>query len=158
MLVPAIARRADICALMIKHAYDPKYDYFFASEWRDFAEEKIAPSNDWEKLAMVSVSDEGLGYLAASIARSTEVVSSLHLANFGCNPLEFAKDTRLFVRRLMQRYDIIRWSVLIGNPVEKHYDRLCHAIGGRIVGTYTRDCRLLDGSYVDRKLYEWVKA
>jgi len=49
------------------------------------------------------------------------------------------------------------FSVVVGNPIERSYDRLIQRYGGRIVGTYKDHCKLMDGNYYDSKLYEIFK-
>jgi RimJ/RimL family protein N-acetyltransferase len=48
----------------------------------------------------------------------------------------------------------LEFSVVVGNPIEKSYDRLIYKYGGRIVGTYKKHTRLMDNKYYDEKLYE----
>ena len=44
--------------------------------------------------------------------------------------------------------------MIIGNPIEKSYDKMINKYGGRIVGIYKEDVKLIDGEYYDKKLYE----
>jgi hypothetical protein len=44
--------------------------------------------------------------------------------------------------------------VVIGNRVEKNYDRLIKRLNGRIVGVLKNDVKLINGNICDRKLYE----
>ena len=46
------------------------------------------------------------------------------------------------------------FSVVIGNPIEKRYDKFIEEYGGRVIGVREQDVRLLDGKFYDVKLYE----
>lgn len=48
----------------------------------------------------------------------------------------------------------MNFIVVVGNPIEKSYDKMIKKYGGRIVGTYKEDVKLIDGEYYDKKLYE----
>ena len=48
----------------------------------------------------------------------------------------------------------LNFSVVIGNPIEKSYDKMIDKYGGRIVGIYKQEIKLIDGEYYDEKLYE----
>jgi hypothetical protein len=43
---------------------------------------------------------------------------------------------------------------VIGNPIEKSYDKLIHKYGGRVVGTYKQHTKLIDNKLYDEKFYE----
>ena len=46
------------------------------------------------------------------------------------------------------------FSVVIGNPIEKTYDRMIQKYGGRIVGIQRQQVKLIDGQFYDVKMYE----
>ena len=48
--------------------------------------------------------------------------------------------------------------MVIGNPIEKSYDKMVKKYGGRIIGTYKEDVKLIDGEYYDKKLYEILSS
>ena len=50
------------------------------------------------------------------------------------------------------------FGVVVGNPIEPTYDRLCAKMGGRVVGYYRDDAMLMDGSYADIKVYEVMRT
>ena len=60
---------------------------------------------------------------------------------------------------IFEKYNFrkLNFAVVIGTPVEKHYDRLIKRYGGRIVGVRKQNCRLIDGKYYDEKLYEIMR-
>ncbi len=51
----------------------------------------------------------------------------------------------------------LRFSVIVGNPVEKSYDKMVQKYGGRIVGIYYKEQQLIDGEIYDQKLYEILR-
>ena len=48
----------------------------------------------------------------------------------------------------------MEWTVVIGNPIEKMYDRFCRKAGGRIVGIRRDAVMLMNREYADEKIYE----
>lgn len=158
MLVPAVVHKEKICHLVAVNTYNPEYQYVNIRSWHTFDPGHYVPEDDWNKISLVSVDSHGeLGYICASIDRDLDEVESLIIANYGCDKTEFGKDLILCFKLLQQRFRAIRWAVIVGNPVEHMYDKFCQRMGGRIVGTRTQACRLVDGSYADVKQYEWVK-
>ena len=49
------------------------------------------------------------------------------------------------------------FGVVVGNPIEPTYDKLCARAGGRVAGYYRDDAMLMDGSYADIKVYEIMR-
>ena len=60
---------------------------------------------------------------------------------------------------IFEKYNFRKLSfyVVVGNPIEKSYDKMCERYGGRIVGVKRKNTRLIDGKYYDEKLYEILK-
>lgn len=56
------------------------------------------------------------------------------------------------------RFNKLKFSVVIGNPIEKSYDRMIQRYGGRIVGIFRQDTRLIDGNLYDVKDYEILRS
>lgn len=52
------------------------------------------------------------------------------------------------------KFNKLTFSVVIGNPIEKSYDKMISKYDGRIVGIYEKETKLIDGEYYDVKLYE----
>ena len=44
--------------------------------------------------------------------------------------------------------------VIVGNPIEKTYDKFVSRYGGRIIGVKKQHVKLTDGKYYDKKMYE----
>jgi hypothetical protein len=135
-----------------------KNKYYVGSTWTPY-EMPIDPNN-WDYLQLVSLSPingEVIGFLSANWGREIDSIKSLGLINYKdkCN-VEFSKDIIRFFYYMMCDLNAykINWSVMKGNPIEKMYDKYCIEMGGRIAGTFKRNARLLDMTYVDEKFYE----
>ena len=118
--------------------------------------------SSWNALQFVSIDKENnvVGYLSANINRSDNKISALEIVNFDhkCN-ITFAKDLHTFLLDLFEKFNFrkICWGVVVGNPIEKMYDKYCLKYGGSIVGTHKRHIKLYDGELYDYKLYEILK-
>jgi hypothetical protein len=97
-----------------------------------------------------------IGFIEYSLHEETGTVLSITLAHItGAHGYIFGKDALNFLAFLMGRYRKIRASVIVGNPVEKTYDRLARRYGWRVVGIYEKDT-LSDDGYHDVKEYEYI--
>ena len=112
----------------------------------------------WSNIQMVSVNKEGevIGYFSVDLCRDTFNLSNLHIINFTDDKVLFAKDLKSFFMKLTKREDIrkLNFSVAIGHPIEKSYDKMVEKYGGRITGTKKEDVKLFDGKLYDLKGYE----
>ena len=138
---------------------DDKYKYYHNANYREDME---IPHSTWTSHNFVSLHDgEVIGYIGYQIDRSSDYVYGLGIINFAEEQkAAFAKDLGVALRNIFDKYNFRRleWSVVIGNPIERSYDKLCYKYGGRIVGTYINRYRLIDGRYYDEKLYEIEKG
>lgn len=136
-----------------------KYKYYHASNLQNYTLE--LDNDTWNKIDFVSVNDEGevLGYLFARFDRTADLVSGLGAMNFGEINYQFSKDFHKFITDLLMVHNFrkINFSVVVGNPAERMYDKYITKYGGRIVGTFKEDVRLYDGKYYDHKYYEIFK-
>lgn len=137
---------------------EEKYKYLNCSTYWDNTILSI-PDSDWNSIVRMSVSeDKVLGYFKADIVRDTLDVSSLMAVNFNLKAISFTfiRDLEAFVNYLLEykKFRKINFSVVIGNPAERMYDRFIEKYNGRIVGIKKNDAKLVDGKYYDLKLYE----
>jgi hypothetical protein len=97
-----------------------------------------------------------MGYISYNISRAENSAYSLSIINFSDNKIAFGKDLSQALKDIFERYKFrkLNFTVLIGNPIEKSYDKMIKKYGGRIVGTYKEDVKLIDGEYYDKKAYE----
>lgn len=136
-----------------------KYKYYNAMNYWDY-EVKFSP-NSWDDVSMVSVdkNDNVIGMFRAQIDRCSNKISSVGIINFKESSYAFSKDLFLFLDSLFTKYTFrkIEWTVLIGNPAEKMYDKIVEKYGGTIVGIQRKSAVLEDGQCCDVKLYEVFK-
>jgi hypothetical protein len=137
--------------------FDPRLKYYQGG-WITLAKE--LDKDTWTKMQFVSMDKEGgtiLGYLSCSINRQLYYAHDVTVVNLmgGPHPV-FAKDLLQFFADLLFKYNMnkVNWSVLVGNPAEKMYDKAIEQFGGRIVGVYKDECITWDHQICDEKLYE----
>jgi len=135
--------------------FDMFYKYASLTVYR---EEWKIPDSTWEGHQFVSMAeDQIIGYIAYYIDRITNAVSGLHLMHFEKkHKCEFGRDVMTALRDIFEKFHFqkISFSVVVGNPIEKCYDRLAKRAGGRIVGIKKQEVRLIDNHLYDLKLYE----
>ena len=154
MLKPAIKYREQLEKFQVETWFSDKYKYWNSSVYYDALQ---VDESTWCKHQFVSVvNDEVIGYIEYSIARAENNVSSLSIINFSDNKIAFGRDLRKALKDIFEFYHFqkINFSVIIGNPIEKSYDKMIAKYGGRIVGIFKNDAKLIDGQYYDRKTYE----
>lgn len=111
----------------------------------------------WNRHQFVSVHNgEILGYISYNIARDDGSAHTLSIANFSENKVIFGKDLRQALEDIFVKYRFrkLSFTVVVGNPIERTYDKLIKKYGGEIVGIQKKEVKLMDGKYYDRKLYE----
>jgi len=133
-----------------------RYKYLLADTWTKYTLE--IEDNNWNKLQYVSlVGDEVIGYFECNINRRVYYISSLSIVNFEDKPnFVFSKDLIEFLKLLFIQYKFkkLNFTCVVGNPAERMYDKMIAKWGGRIVGIYKNDVKLLDGKVYDLKIYE----
>lgn len=159
MLKVAYLYRDEVNIKMADIAFNPKYMFYNMGTCRYF-DYKIA-DNSWEVMQFVSVNKDNCvdGYLCAYIDRDNNKISSLGIVNFQDTNLAFAYDLRDFLISLFDKFNYrkIEFSVIIGNPIERSYDKIILKYGGRIVGVKKESAKLIDNKYYDEKMYEIFK-
>ena len=135
--------------------FKDKYKYYnYFTYFSDFK----ADEDSWNKHQFVSLNKEGeiIGYIGYSIDRAEHNCHSLNIINFTDNITIFANDLKQVLTDIFEKFKFnkLKFSVVIGNPIEKSYDKIIGKYGGRIVGVEEKEARLFDGEYYDVKLYE----
>jgi RimJ/RimL family protein N-acetyltransferase len=135
--------------------YDDKYKFYFNSCWRE--KHNINDSN-WNDINFISVDKDKnvLGLIGYQVDRGNDYVSCLYIINFSNNKITFGKDVGEVLDAIFTKFNFrkLEFSVVVGNSIEKSYDKLIHKYGGRIVGTYKQHTKLIDNKYYDEKFYE----
>lgn len=154
MLEPAIKYRDQIDIVQYDIWFNDKYKYFNSGTYYGTMQ---IDDNTWDKHQFVSVLNGSvIGYIEYNISREENHVRSLAIINFTDNKVTFGKDLSQALKDIFEKYNFrkLNFSVVVGNPIEKSYDKMIKKYGGRIVGTYKENCKLIDGKYYDEKLYE----
>ena len=133
--------------------YNDYYKYYNLGSYYDDPEYK---TSDWLRSDWVSTTNgEVKAHMKAYLDRDYMIITELTLVNYSQTYVEFYSDFREFIRRLVRvGFRKICFSVIVGNPAERTYDRFVKRYGGRIVGTHKSHVKLIDGKYYDLKLYE----
>ena len=154
MLEPAIKYKEQLEQLQYNIWFDDKYKYWNCSEYYDTLQ---VDTSTWDRHQFVSViNNKVIRYISYNISRGENMAYSLSIMNFSDNKVVFGKDLGQALKDIFEKYKFRKLSfcVLIGNPIEKSYDKMIEKFGGRIVGIKKEDVKLIDGLYYDRKLYE----
>lgn len=138
--------------------FDEKYKFYnydtYYSDWS-------IDDNTWDNHQFVSINKGGhvIGYIGYAIKRQTHNCGALGIINFSDNQGTFGVDVGHVLVDIFEKFNFgkLKFSVVIGNPIEKTYDRLVKKYGGRVVGIYKNEVRLIDGNYYDVKHYEILR-
>lgn len=154
MLEPAIKYREQLEEIQYNLWYNDKYKY-----WNDGAyyETLKVENMTWNIHQFVSVlNDDIIGYISYRIDRGSNNVYALSIINFTDNKIAFGLDLGQALKDIFEKYKFrkLSFNVVIGNPIEKSYDKMIKKYGGRIIGIKKEDVKLIDGNYYDSKLYE----
>ena len=156
MLQLAYQHQENLKKLFAEKMIEEKFKYYVAGWYVNYSIE--LDNNSWNNLEYVSIDKASkiLGFLQAGIDRTSNRVSDLKIINFYDTDMIFSRDFMRFLRMLFEElnFNKINFSVVVGNPAEKMYDKYIEKFGGRIVGIKKEHTRLLDGKLYDMKLYE----
>jgi RimJ/RimL family protein N-acetyltransferase len=135
--------------------YNDKYKFYHNSCFR---EKRIISDNNWNDCNFVSINKNKriIGLIGYQIDRTNDFVSCLWIINFSDNKMTFGKDVGKVIDDIFNKFNFrkIEFSVVVGNPIEKSYDKLIHKYGGRVVGVYKQHTKLIDNKLYDEKIYE----
>jgi len=156
MLDLAINHEDTLKKKMVSIMFDEKYKFF--NDNSHYSEFKVDKENiGWNNYECVSVlNGEVLGYFRVRIDVDCGYYKSLVIVNFSDNKIVFGKDLVAFLNKIFSREDMYKlcFSVVVGNPIEKTYDKFVSKYGGSIVGKFKKHAKLFDGKLYDMKSYE----
>lgn len=161
MLEPAILHKEEITRKDISTWYDDRYLFYYASDSR---ESITVDEHDWNRRQFASVNSSGevIGYISYGIERDANFAHGLGAINFelGKNGLIFIRDVLKAIDDIFKKYrhNKLDFDCVAGSPLERRYDKLTARCGGRIVGTYKENYKLMNGKMYDRKAYEIMRA
>ena len=158
MLDFSLKYKEELQKLYIDTWHKDKYKYYNYSSYLLLPETK---NNTWEDHDFVSLNKDGqvIGNIYYSINRETNSAYRLCIINFTDDIIIFGKDLCQVFKDIFEKFNFhkLSYSVVIGNPVEKQYDKLTLKYGGRIVGIEKQDIKLFDNKYYDVKRYEILR-
>lgn len=156
MLEAAIIHENELKELFRSVWFKDRYKFWNCA---NYYEEWSASESTWVKHQFASVRNrQVIGYIGYEINRAdADEAYALNIINFEDHPSPtFARDLGKALTDIFELYKLrkLSFSVIIGNPIEKSYDKMCERYGGRIVGVKKKQVRLIDGLFYDEKLYE----
>lgn len=158
MLDNAFKYEDQIRELMLNTWYDDKYKFYHASTYNEVYRFPSNTNEDWNARHFVSLDSNRriLGLIVYSINRDYDFIDNLTIINFSDNKVTFGRDLAEVIDDIFCKYNFrkLEFTVVIGNPIEKSYDRLVKKYGGNIVGIRHQHCKLIDNQYYDDKIYE----
>lgn len=138
--------------------FQDKYKYYNYNMWYDNFE---VDNNTWHRHQFVSIDSNGnvIGYISYSVNRQTYNASELAIINFSDNIFTFGKDLKQVLVDIFEKFKFekLSFSVVVGNPIEKSYDKLIAKYGGFIIGISTQETKLYDNEYYPVKYYEILR-
>jgi hypothetical protein len=139
--------------------FQDKYKFYNFNNYWNY-QLKLSESS-WDDIEMTSVdqNDNVRGYLRAGISRTSDKISCLGIMNFYDTNVTFSRDLYQFLKDLFEKYNFrkFEFNVVVGNPIEKMYDKYIKKYGGSIVGIKRESTKLQDDKLYDIKLYEIFK-
>jgi len=159
ILVPAIKYREQLVDMFIDTWYDDKYKFYHARGWVDKYKVEECNKNEHQFVSL-DKNMQIIGLIGYRINRLNDAASDLSIINFTENKVVFGFDVRKAMNDIFLKYNLrkLTFSVIIGNPVEKQYDEMVHQVGGRIVGVFRENVKLMDNNYYDEKVYEILRS
>lgn len=157
MLVPAALYKDEIIVEMKKRFYtdDMLYETGSLNNWLpDISEEPDASTCQY------AIVDNGrlVGYLGYCIDWYTSCASRFGLMSFDKGNRIIGIDVFKTMRKLLYEYKLhrVEFRMIGGNPVERHYDKICNHFGGikHILTDAIRDSR---GNYHNDIIYEIIR-
>lgn len=158
MLVPAFNYQDQLHETLARVCwFNEKYKYF--NMGYDELEEILASNKDKHQLLSVDTEGNICGMIFYNIDRFTRNVCGFNAASFDTNAITFGRDLLQSIDDIFVKFKFNKlcFGVVIGNSIERTYDRLCAKVGGRVAGYYRKDCMLMDGSFADVKVYEILR-
>ncbi len=159
MLKLAYSYREKVNKQFEKIAFNERYKFFSLGWWNY---EMEISNNSWNNIQMVSVDADNniIGFFSADIIRHCNKACCIQVINF-CEEVNiiFSKDLYQFLDELMTKHNLrkIEWTVVIGNPAEKIYDKIIKKYNGRVIGIRKESVTTPDGVFRDEKEYEIFK-
>ena len=155
MIDIAIRHKEELQELFLGTWYNEKYKFYNMSSYNGIF---AVSDSSWDSHEFVSIDKNNniIGYISYYIAREHERISDLCVINFTEDKLLFGRDIYQVFKDIFEKFNFrkISYSVIIGNPMERSYDRWTKKYGGQIIGIEREHIKLMDNKYYDVKKYE----
>lgn len=157
MLVPAVLYKEEIKRKILEYKYTN--DMMYYSGWLGDSIPNIdddSEDNCTVQYAIVD-GDNLIGYFTYMMDWYTSCASCFGLFSFDRGNKIIGLDVRREMEKIIKEYNVhrISWSMVSGNPVERHYDRFCDKYGGKKF-VLTDAIRDRAGNYHDDVIYEII--
>ena len=97
-----------------------------------------------------------IGLIIYEVDRVYEIAFDFGAINFTDNKVVFGKDLFKVLDDIFCKFNIpkMEFCCVIGNPIERSYDRMIKKFGGNIIGVRKQHCKLHDNQLYNDKIYE----
>lgn len=161
MLKNAYLYEEEIKRAMYEIWYDERYQHYFMGAYHDEFELRHGDGGDWYCRTFASVDSKGnlIGMIGYKIDHEVESANNFGAINFTNNLATFGKDLVQVVDDIFCKFRMNRleFNVVIGNPIERSYDRMVQEYGGRILCIRHQVAKGMDGVIHDDKAYEIMR-
>lgn len=159
MLDIAICHQEEIKQKMRRIWFEDKYKFFnYTPHYSDYT----SSEDTWEQHEFVSMDESGevIGLISYKVERQANYCYGLAITNFSENKFAFGVDLEKALKDIFTKFNFnkLKFSVVIGNPIEKAYDKAIKRYGGKITGIEKQETRLMDGKLYDVKRYEIMRS
>lgn len=137
--------------LMMNTWYDEKYKFYYSSTYRNIWENPKNCDGDWNCRQFVSIDSKGkiIGMIGYHVDREANMATGFGAINFSDNKVVFGKDLAQVIDDIFCKFNMrkLEFFVIVGNPIERSYDRMIAQYGGNITGIRHKCVRLIDNQY-----------
>lgn len=135
--------------------FDDKYKWWNSDTYYQIPE---LSKDSWDRHEFVSINKEGeiIGFISYGVDRQANRATKLQIINFTNDKMTFGLDVYRALKDIFEKFNFNKliFNVIVGNPIEKSYDKIIKKYGGKICAYYKNDVKLTDGQYYDFKGYE----
>ena len=158
MLDLAIKHKDELQSKLRNTWLTDKYKFVYANVYCN--EENIEDTTlNYHQFVSLDKYGNIIGYIKYGIYRNDDSCNGLTIYNFTNDKITFGVDLKRVLCDIFEKFKFrkLTFCVLVGNPIEKSYDKLIKRYNGRIVGTYKKEYKCYDGEYYDKKIYEILR-
>lgn len=155
MLKPAVLYKSEIEQRSKAMFYTMDYFYYIGDISCGPIEIPDSPDSGLYQFASIDENGDLIGFIGFRVDLYAHSVYNFGLLSFDKGNLILARDLDTILHELLRNPTVHRleWRVVVGNPVEKTYERFCKKHNGN-VATLHKICRDMMGEYHDLKIFE----